>query len=83
MPEQIALGFSGCIDYEIVWDSNVIEALIHQHAIRVEELNLQQTIHSERDLVVSILSFLHTWPTHSKAASPWPRLASAMAMTLH
>lgn len=58
MPEQIALGFSGCIDYEIVWDSSVMEALIRQYAIRAEELNLQQTIHSERDLVISILSFL-------------------------
>ncbi len=58
MNEQIVLGFGGCIDYEIVWDSTAIEALIHHYAIRAAELNINQVIQSERDLVISILSFV-------------------------
>lgn len=58
MPEKIALGFGGCIDYEIGWDSNALEALIRQYAIRAAELNINQVVQSERDLVISILSFV-------------------------
>ena len=58
MNEKIVLGFGGCIDYEIVWNSQAIEALIEHYAIHAAELNLNQVIRSERDLVISILSFL-------------------------
>ena len=58
MNEKIALGLGNNIDYEIVWDSRVIEALIIQYDIRDAELSAGREIHSERDLVVSILSFL-------------------------
>ncbi|MFN8488513.1 MAG: ADP-dependent glucokinase/phosphofructokinase [Caldilineaceae bacterium] len=58
MQEKIALGFGGCIDYEIVWDATAIEALIHHYGIHAAELDINQIIQSERDLVISILSFL-------------------------
>lgn len=58
MKEKIILGFGNNVDYEIVWDSAVIEDLIHQYAIRSDELTIQQVIESERDLVISILGFL-------------------------
>lgn len=58
MKERIALGFGNNIDYEIVWDGAVIEDLIRQYAIRRDELSLDRIITSERDLVISILSFL-------------------------
>lgn len=58
MKERIALGFGNNIDYEIVWNSEVIEDLIHQYGIRSEELDVNIAITCERDLVVSILGFL-------------------------
>ncbi len=58
MKEQIALGFGDNIDYEIVWNSAVIEALIPQYDIRNDELDVNRVITCERDLIVSILGFL-------------------------
>jgi ADP-dependent phosphofructokinase/glucokinase len=58
MKEKIALGFGDNVDYEIVWDSKVIENLIIQHDIKNDDLHLNQEVKSERDLVMSILGFL-------------------------
>jgi ADP-dependent phosphofructokinase/glucokinase len=58
MKEQIALGFGNNIDYEIVWDSKVIEKLIIQHGIHAEEVSATREVNCERDLVISILSFM-------------------------
>lgn len=58
MKQKIALGFGNNIDYEIVWDSRVIEDLIAQYDIHHDELDVNRVISSERDLVISILSFL-------------------------
>lgn len=58
MKEKIALGFGDNIDYEIVWNSKVIETLISQYGIHKDELGIDRVINGERDLVISILSFL-------------------------
>lgn len=58
MKQKIALGFGNNIDYEIVWDSRVIEDLITHYNIRNGELDVNRVITGERDLVISILSFL-------------------------
>lgn len=58
MKAQIALGFGNNIDYEIAWDSWIIENLISQYGIRAEEISDNREIKSERDLVISILNFL-------------------------
>lgn len=58
MGERIALGFGNNIDYEIVWNSEVIENLIIQYGIHDDELSVNKEIRCERDLVISILSFL-------------------------
>lgn len=58
MNEKIALGLGDNIDYEIVWDAAVLESLIRQYAIQAAELDVHCTVKSERDLVLSILSFL-------------------------
>lgn len=58
MKEKIALGFGNNTDYEIVWNSKVIEDLIHQYDIRNDELDVNRVITCERDLTISILSFL-------------------------
>ncbi|MCL4249772.1 MAG: hypothetical protein KJ065_16625 [Anaerolineae bacterium] len=58
MNERIALGFGDNIDYEIIWNSAVFEALIIEYDIHADELDIDRRIQSERDLVISILSFL-------------------------
>jgi ADP-dependent phosphofructokinase/glucokinase len=58
MEEKIALGFSNNIDYEIVWNSKVFENLIVKYDIHDEELSMDIQVNCERDLVISILSFL-------------------------
>lgn len=58
MKAKIALGFGNNVDYEIVWNAEVIEDLVRQYNIRRAELNLNYPITCERDLVISILSFL-------------------------
>lgn len=60
MNERIVLGLGNNIDYEIVWDSAVLEDLIQKYGICNEELSPDTTISCERDLVVSILGFLKT-----------------------
>ena len=60
MAEQITLGFGDNIDYEIVWDSAVYEDLITRYGIRADELSSDGAIRNERDLVVSILSFVQS-----------------------
>jgi len=58
MAEKIALGFSNNMDYEIAWNSQVFENLIVQYDIHDDELSMANEINGERDLVISILSFL-------------------------
>lgn len=58
MPAKIALGLGDNIDYEIAWDSAVLEGLIAHYGIRAAELSTERPIESERDLVVSILGFV-------------------------
>jgi len=60
MKKKIALGFGNNIDYEIVWDSGVIENLIREYGISDRELSADIAINSERDLLVSILGFIKT-----------------------
>ncbi len=55
---RIALGFCNNVDYEIVWDQFVIEALIERYKIQRAELGRDAPIKSERDLLVSILGFM-------------------------
>ncbi|MCB0197462.1 MAG: hypothetical protein KDJ65_36280 [Anaerolineae bacterium] len=58
MKANIAVGFGNNIDYEIVLNSKAIEDLINRYDIRLAELDINTLIKSERDLVISILSFL-------------------------
>src|SRR5512134_718735 len=60
MKEKIALGLGDNIDYEIVWNSKVIEDLVVRYGIRDDELSVTREIDSERDLAISILSFLQS-----------------------
>jgi ADP-dependent phosphofructokinase/glucokinase len=58
MNEKIILGLNDNIDYEVVWNSEVIENLIITYGIHADELSINIPVNSERDLVISILSFL-------------------------
>ena len=58
MKQQIALGLGDNIDYEIVWDSKVMEDLVIRYGIHEDELSANRVINCERELVISILAFL-------------------------
>lgn len=58
MSEKIALGFCNNIDYEIVWNADILEDLVQRHKIRAGELSRARQVNSERDLVISILGFM-------------------------
>ncbi|HMD88252.1 MAG TPA: ADP-dependent glucokinase/phosphofructokinase [Anaerolineaceae bacterium] len=58
MKEKIILGLGDNIDYEVVWNSEVFENLITRYSILDDELDVHIGVNSERDLVISILSFL-------------------------
>ncbi|WP_233188921.1 ADP-dependent glucokinase/phosphofructokinase [Subtercola sp. Z020] len=57
---ETVLGLGGTVDYEIDWDSTVLEDLAAHYGIAVSELSTRHPIATERDLVVSVLGFLST-----------------------
>lgn len=60
MGEKIALGFCNNVDYEIVWNSEVVEELVVHYGIQADELSARGAIETERDLLRSILGFMST-----------------------
>jgi len=67
---DVALGFGDNVDYEIAWDSGVIEDLVVRYGIREEELSTDRPVLTERDLTISVLSF-------AKAGSGGERVVSS------
>jgi len=57
---KILLGLGNAVDYEVVWNSVLIESLVQKHKILEAEIRSPACIDSERTLVLSILSFLKT-----------------------
>jgi ADP-dependent phosphofructokinase/glucokinase len=55
---RVVLGLGGTVDYEIRWDSLVVEGLVEEYGIVDAEISSSVTIGNERDLVVSLLGFL-------------------------
>jgi ADP-dependent phosphofructokinase/glucokinase len=60
MGERIILGLGDNTDYEIAWDSRVVERLITLHGIKASELRTDMPVSSARDLLVSVLGFMKT-----------------------
>lgn len=58
MTRRVVLGLGNSVDYEIQWDSAVLESLVVEHGIVAAELGGAGPIVTERDLVVSILGHL-------------------------
>ena len=58
MTEKIAMGFHTCVDYELIWDTEVVEGLIEKFGIREDELLLDAPVHTERDAWIFCLAHL-------------------------
>lgn len=54
---RIVLGLGNTVDYELMWDSSVLEQLILKYGIRMEEIRDFENIRSEKELILSILNF--------------------------
>ncbi|WP_164233058.1 ADP-dependent glucokinase/phosphofructokinase [Microbacterium hydrocarbonoxydans] len=58
MDRKLVLGLGGTVDYELSWDSAVLDRLAHAHGVRRHELTTTAPIIDERSLLVAIVSFL-------------------------
>lgn len=58
MTKKLMLGLGGTVDYEIRWDSAVLESLVAQYSVTAAELDARVPIASERDLLVALLAFV-------------------------
>ena len=58
MSDKIAMGFHCCVDYELVWDSKVIERQIEKYEIHDDELITDRAVHSARDAWIFCLAHL-------------------------
>ena len=55
---RVVLGLGGCVDHELKLTAGVLEKLVTEFGIRAAELTSPGEVTSERDLVVSILSYV-------------------------
>ena len=69
MSERIAMGFHTCVDYELVWDTTVVEEQIKAFDIRADELRMDIEVDSERAIWI-------VWDT-----APCCRRAVTMSMS--
>jgi len=58
MNDKLVLGLGGTVDYEIVWDSSVIEGLISEYHVNASEISTSIPVDSERALLLTLLAFL-------------------------
>lgn len=54
---QLVLGLGGTVDYELRWDSTVLDRLAREHEVRRDELTFTAPIVDERSLLVTVLAF--------------------------
>lgn len=54
---KLVLGLGGTVDYELRWDSAVLERLAREHEVRLDELTTTSPIDDERSLLVTVLAF--------------------------
>ncbi|GAA1608679.1 ADP-dependent glucokinase/phosphofructokinase [Actinoplanes couchii] len=55
---RVVLGLGGCVDYELRLTAGVLEQLVTEYGVTAAELSSPTAVTSERDLVVSILSYV-------------------------
>lgn len=58
MSKKLVLGLGGTVDYEIAWDSRVLESLVVEFGVRASELDARRPIETERDLLLTLLAFV-------------------------
>lgn len=58
MKNRIAAGFQNTVDFELVWDTSILESLISQHDIQYSELSTAISICSERSLILTLLQHM-------------------------
>ena len=58
MGEKIALGFHTCVDYELIWDPEVIRKAIRDFGIRSAELEGEIRPDSERNVWRMVLAYM-------------------------
>ena len=58
MATELVLGLGGTVDYEIRWDSAVLDDLVREYGITPDELSTTAPIIDERSLVSVILAFV-------------------------
>lgn len=58
MKKYIAAGFQNTVDFELIWDTSILESLITHHKIVSSEITAGKEIHSERDLLIVLLSHM-------------------------
>lgn len=54
----LVLGLGGTVDYELRWDSSVLDRLAQAHGVRRHELTTTAPITDERSLLVAVLAFV-------------------------
>jgi ADP-dependent phosphofructokinase/glucokinase len=55
---ELVLGLGGCVDYEIAWDSRVLEDLVTLYGLKAADLDAARPVSDERSLVASVLAFI-------------------------
>ena len=58
MAEKFAMGFHTCVDYELAWDTSVVEAQIRAFNIHAADLKMEIESATERDLWIGCLAHL-------------------------
>lgn len=58
MTNALVLGLGGCVDFEVVWKPDELEALAREFGITESELDLKAPVTDERSLLCSILAFV-------------------------
>ena len=58
MTSHVVLGLGGCVDYELKLSSSIMEQLVGEYEIHDAELTSSVTVTNERELVISILTYL-------------------------
>lgn len=56
MGEKIAMGFHTCVDYELIWDTHVVEEQIKAFDIHADELKMDIEPDCERSVWIICLA---------------------------
>jgi len=54
----VVLGLGGCLDFEIVWATSVVQSLADRYAVTAAEVDCHLVVDDERDLLRSVLGFM-------------------------